>query len=57
MRHFLTYAAVGSIVCITVGVFLQWGLAVALIVTGVLFLCLSVYSAERIANVPDQTTD
>lgn len=53
MKHLLSYVATASVLTVGAGVYLVWGLGVALAVTGGLFLGLSVYSAERINNVPD----
>ena len=52
MKHLLSYVAAASVVSVGAGVFLVWGIGIALVVTGGLFLGLSVYSAERINHVP-----
>ena len=54
MKHALTYIAVAAVLTVTAGAYLLHGPGVALVVMGGLFLALSVYSAERINNVPDQ---
>jgi hypothetical protein len=53
MKHALSYIATVAALTVAAGAFLTFGLGIALMVVGGLFLGLSVYSAERINNVSD----